>query len=311
MMTTMKTEMVFFDVETAAAPSPSDTDRQWHMLEFGAILVCPRRLVELSSYSTFIRPDDLSAVSTRFASSPTHAAAFAEAPSFADVADDIFALLDGRVWAGHNIRRFDCHRVHDAFAAAGRPAPEPAGVVDSLAVLGRLFGRRAGDLKMATLATYFGIGKQTHRSLDDARMNLEVLKHCAAVLLLESSLPGVLGGEDNNGDGAVTRRRAAQHFAGNVFNRSMSSTAPKPNTLQMAFARAAASPSSTKVTAAATPAAAAVQKVNGRSGKRDSTGKLVAATPTTSGGGGPRARRPVATTTPFSMILRHSRAIVR
>uniref|UniRef100_A0ACD5TSK5 Uncharacterized protein n=1 Tax=Avena sativa TaxID=4498 RepID=A0ACD5TSK5_AVESA len=303
--TTTKTEMVFFDVETAAAPLPTSTDKHWHMLEFGAILVCPRRLVELSSYSTFIRPDDLSAVSTRFASSPTHAAAFAEAPSFADVADDIFALLDGRVWAGHNIRRFDCHRVRNAFAALGRPGPEPAGVVDSLAVLGRVFGRRAGDLKMATLATYFGIGKQTHRSLDDARMNLEVLKHCATVLLLESSLPGVLGGEDN-GDGAVTRRRAAQHVAGNVFNRNRS-TAPKPNTLEMAFARAAASPSS-KVTAA-TPAAAAVQKVNGRSGKRDSTGKLVVATPTASGGG-PRARRPVATT-PFSMILRHSRYIVR
>ncbi|XP_047053872.1 protein NEN4-like [Lolium rigidum] len=279
MTTTMKKEMVFFDVETAAAPSASDTDRRWHMLEFGAILVCPRRLVELSSYSTFIQPDDLSAVSGRFASSPSHAAAFAEAPSFDDVADDIFELLDGRVWAGHNIRRFDCHRVRDSFAAAGRPAPEPAGVVDSLAVLGRVFGRRAGDLKMATLATYFGIGKQTHRSLDDARMNLEVLKHCATVLLLESSLPGVLGGEDA-GDGAVTRRRAAT----------------------------AASSTVTAVTTR--PASAAVQKVNGRSCKRDSTGKVVKATTTATPSAAPRARRPV-TTTPFSMILRHSRAIVR
>ncbi|KAM0878334.1 hypothetical protein ACQ4PT_034952 [Festuca glaucescens] len=307
MTTTMKKEMVFFDVETAAAPSASDTDRRWHMLEFGAILVCPRRLVELSSYSTFIQPDDLSAVSGRFASSPSHAAAFAAAPSFADVADDIFELLDGRVWAGHNIRRFDCHRVRDAFAAAGRPAPEPAGVVDSLAVLGRVFGRRAGDLKMATLATYFGIGKQTHRSLDDARMNLEVLKHCATVLLLESSLPGVLGGEDA-GDGAVTRRRAANSITGNVFNGNRS-TAPKPstNTLQMAFARAA---SSSTVTAVTTPASAAVQKVNGRSCKRDSTGKVVKATTTATPSAAPRARRSV-TTTPFSMILRHSRAIVR
>ncbi|CAM0878869.1 unnamed protein product [Alopecurus aequalis] len=299
-MTTTKTEMVFFDVETAAAPTATSTDRHWDILEFGAILVCPRRLVELSSYSTFIRPPSLSAVSTRFASSPTHAAAFASAPAFADVADDIFALLDGRVWAGHNIRRFDCHRVRDAFAAAGRPAPEPAGVVDSLGVLGRVFGRRAGDLKMATLATYFGIGKQTHRSLDDARMNLEVLKHCATVLLLESSLPEVLGGE-HDGDGAVTRRRAANSIASNVFNTGRPTMAPKTtNTLQMAFARAAAPPSST-VTAVA-PAAAAVQKVNGRSCKRDSTGKVVAASRP--------ARRPTATT-PFSMILRHSRAIVR
>ncbi|CAH8388067.1 unnamed protein product [Eruca vesicaria subsp. sativa] len=39
------------------------------------------------------------------------------------------------------------------------------------------FGRRrAGDMKMATLATYFGLGKQTHRSLEDVRMNLRVSK---------------------------------------------------------------------------------------------------------------------------------------
>ncbi|KAM3198338.1 hypothetical protein ACQJBY_073470 [Aegilops geniculata] len=280
MATEAKEEMVFFDVETAAAPSPTDSSGQWWLLEFGAILVCPRRLVELASYSTLIRPGDPSAVSRRFSGDPALSAAFRAAPPFADVADDIFALLDGRVWAGHNIRRFDCHRVREAFAAAGRAAPVPVAVVDSLSVLARGFGRRAGDLKMATLAAYFGIGKQTHRSLDDVRMNLEVLKHCAAVLMLESNLPaGVLPGAD---DGAVTRRRAA----------SSTTTAP-------------ATPPR--------PPAAAVLKVNGRSCKRDSTGKVVtvangAATATSTGGR--RVRRPM-TTTPFSMILRHSRAIVR
>ncbi|KAF7020373.1 hypothetical protein CFC21_033482 [Triticum aestivum] len=279
-----KKEMVFFDVETAAAPSPSDSSGQWWLLEFGAILVCPRRLVELASYSTLIRPGDPSAVSRRFSGDPSLSAAFRAAPPFADVADDIFALLDGRVWAGHNIRRFDCHRVREAFAAAGRAAPEPVAVVDSLNVLAQGFGRRAGDLKMATLAAYFGIGKQTHRSLDDVRMNLEVLKHCAAVLMLESNLPaGVLPGAD---DGAVTRRRAAT---------SSTTTAP--------------------ATPPRPPPAAAVLKVNGRSScKRDSTGKVVAAargaaTATTSGGAR-RVRRPM-TTPPFSMVLRHSRAIVR
>lgn len=63
---------------------------------------------------------------------------------------------------------------------------------------------------MATLASYFGIGNQTHRyintqafmrysglcsndlylfrSLDDVRMNFEVLKYCATVLFLVRSL---------------------------------------------------------------------------------------------------------------------------
>lgn len=47
-------------------------------------------------------------------------------------------------------------------------------------------------MKMATLATYFGLGQQKHRSLEDVRMNLEVVKYCATVLFLESSLSDVL-----------------------------------------------------------------------------------------------------------------------
>ncbi|XP_048443538.1 protein NEN3 [Pyrus x bretschneideri] len=44
---------------------------------------------------------------------------------------------------------------------------------------------------MQSLATYFRLGDQPHRSLGDVRMNLEVLKCCAAVLYLESSLPDI------------------------------------------------------------------------------------------------------------------------
>ncbi|CAL0325774.1 unnamed protein product [Lupinus luteus] len=44
---------------------------------------------------------------------------------------------------------------------------------------------------MATLASYFGLGCQTHRSLYDVRLNLEVLKYCATVLFLESSLSDI------------------------------------------------------------------------------------------------------------------------
>ncbi|XP_074371944.1 protein NEN4 [Apium graveolens] len=184
------TEIVFFDLETNV---PKRIGEKFWVLEFGAIVVCPRTLVELDSYVTLIKPGDLSVVALR----PGRCGAItrqavSNAPCFEEVADKIFEILDGRVWAGHNIQRFDCVRIKEAFASIGRPAPVPVGMIDSLGVLTQKFGRRAGNMKMASLATYFGLGQQKHRSLDDVRMNLEVLKHCATVLFLESSLPSIL-----------------------------------------------------------------------------------------------------------------------
>ncbi|KAK7301366.1 hypothetical protein RJT34_12229 [Clitoria ternatea] len=49
-------------------------------------------------------------------------------------------------------------------------------------------------MEMATLASYFGLGQQKHRSLVDVRKNMEVLKHCATVLFLWFEvLDGLLG----------------------------------------------------------------------------------------------------------------------
>lgn len=60
---------------------------------------------------------------------------------------------------------------------------------------------------MASLATYFGLGQQTHRSLDDVRMNLEVLKYCATVLFMESSLPDIFTENSWVSPNAITRSR--------------------------------------------------------------------------------------------------------
>ncbi|XP_068637205.1 protein NEN1-like [Aristolochia californica] len=180
-------ELVFMDVETTV---PFRVGQKHLLLEFGAILVCPRTLLELESYSTLIRPSDLSSISpASYRCNGITKDAAANAPYFAQIADKVFDILHGRVWVGHNILKFDCPRIREAFADIGRPAPEPSGTLDSLTLLTQRFGRRAGNMKMATLAKYFGLGEQKHRSLDDVRLNLEVLKHCAAVLFLESCLP--------------------------------------------------------------------------------------------------------------------------
>lgn len=184
-----RSEIAFFDVETTV---PKRGER-FAILEFGSILVCPKKLTELRSYTTLVQPADLGLISTlSVRCNGISRNDVVSAPLFSDIADTVYDILHGRIWAGHNILRFDCARIREAFAEIGRQPPEPKGAIDSLALLTQRFGRRAGDMKMATLATYFGLGKQTHRSLDDVRMNLEVLKYCATVLFLESSLPDVL-----------------------------------------------------------------------------------------------------------------------
>ncbi|XP_020594983.1 protein NEN4-like [Phalaenopsis equestris] len=197
-------ELVFFDVETTAA---AGRGRRFWVVEFGSIVVCPKKLVEVESFCSLVRPPDISLVAPRRLSGITREAV-ATAPMFEELADRVYDILNGRVWVGHNILRFDCHRIKEAFADIGRQPPEPIDVIDSLEILAKAFGRRAGDLKMATLASYFGLGQQKHRSLDDVRMNLEVLKHCAAVLLLESKLPHVLPGREEGSLSMVTRSRA-------------------------------------------------------------------------------------------------------
>ncbi|KAJ4977579.1 hypothetical protein NE237_008359 [Protea cynaroides] len=66
------------------------------ILEFGAILVCPRKLVELESYSTLVKPADLSSISaTSIQCNGITRDTVACAPTFREVVDDIFDLFYG------------------------------------------------------------------------------------------------------------------------------------------------------------------------------------------------------------------------
>lgn len=180
--------IVFFDLEMRY----SNPGQDWVLLEFGSIFVCPRRLIELDSYSTLIRPDDPLFLDTfSDLSNGITREALASAPHFSQVAKKIYQILHGKIWAGHNIQRFDCVKIKGAFDGINRPSPEYRHLIDSLPLLKKWFGKRAGNMKLDSLAAYFGFEDQVHRSLDDVRMNLEVVKHCGSVLFLESSFPGI------------------------------------------------------------------------------------------------------------------------
>jgi len=181
-------EIVFYDVETTV---PFQKGHKFTMIEFGAVVLDKTGLYEKECFSTLIRPNpdkvyapiskrsvDCNGITDRMV---------AKAPSFSDVSDQIYKILHGRIWAGHNIVRFDNRRIEEEFKAIGKQPPTPKGIIDTLPLLRRTFGKeRAGNLKMATLGHYFGLGAERHRALEDARMNINVLQRCATVLFLES-----------------------------------------------------------------------------------------------------------------------------
>ncbi|KAM0004310.1 putative ribonuclease H-like superfamily, exonuclease, RNase T/DNA polymerase III [Helianthus debilis subsp. tardiflorus] len=199
-------EIVFFDLETTDIPS---RNQPYAILEYGSILVCPKKLTELESYQTLVRPLDLSLISAdSIRVNGITADHVVSCPTFSEIADKVYDILDGvydydlfhehyehcemdcltgRVWAGHNIVKFDCVVLKEAYAQINRKPPVPKGIIDTLKLLTDTFGGRTDNMKMATLAKYFGLGQQSHRSLDDVRMNFEVVKLCASVLFLESS----------------------------------------------------------------------------------------------------------------------------
>ena len=98
------------------------------------------------------------------------------------------------------------------FERIGKKAPQAAGYIDTLALLRQsIFGKRAGDMKLASLGLYYGLGIEQHRrvyisyvsggmcalaplltiargrSIEDVRMNIEVFKKVALTLFLEGA----------------------------------------------------------------------------------------------------------------------------
>lgn len=88
-----RSEIAFFDVETTV---PTRAGQRFAILEFGAILVCPRKLEELESYSTLVQPSDLSLISSLSVrcNGITHDAV-TSAPTFAEIADKVHDILHG------------------------------------------------------------------------------------------------------------------------------------------------------------------------------------------------------------------------
>ena len=86
--------IVFYDLETTIPLKKGD---QAQILEFAAVTLSIQGLAEVDSFATFVRPITLAAVSQRSTKVNGITVQDVEnAPTFADVADRIFSILDGQ-----------------------------------------------------------------------------------------------------------------------------------------------------------------------------------------------------------------------
>jgi DNA polymerase III epsilon subunit-like protein len=166
-------EIVFFDLETTVPP----TD----IIEFASITLDGSTLLEKGRFSLLIYSDLITVRST----SVNHITErmVEGAPSFSRIADQIHEILDGKIWAGHNIKSFDIPVLFRKFEQVGFKAPKPALVFDTLWFLKKRFPSPDGH-SLATLGRNLGLGEESHRALDDVEMNINVLARAFPQLVL-------------------------------------------------------------------------------------------------------------------------------
>jgi DNA polymerase III epsilon subunit-like protein len=176
-------EMIFFDIETTGTANSE-------VIEFGAIIVDKFTYKEIKRYTRLIKPYGKISYYAGLIHNITYNM-LNDQPRFKQLAAEIYDLMHGRIWVGHSINSADIPILIKAFKAVEHSFPIEHGRIDTLPLIRKKFGKRAGDLKMATLGKYFGLGIEKHRALDDSIMTFEVLKCISLSHMLECEMPTV------------------------------------------------------------------------------------------------------------------------
>lgn len=108
------------------------------------------------------------------------------APTLREQAPRIKEMLDGAIWIGHNIRRFDAPFLIEAFSRIGVDL-RPSRIIDTLERDRMMRPDRDGvrtrhDLRSACTAWGLSWIGQQHRAVDDARMTADLAIRQASVL---------------------------------------------------------------------------------------------------------------------------------
>jgi DNA polymerase III epsilon subunit-like protein len=94
-------------------------------------------MYEKERYSTLVRGIGITAKSMEC--NKITADMVKDAPTFDQVADNIFKIMDGKIWVGHNIKTFDIPEINKHFERIKRDPPLPKFIVDTRYLIKRIF----------------------------------------------------------------------------------------------------------------------------------------------------------------------------
>ena len=193
-------EIVYFDTETTGLSVERDK-----IIEYGGFVVTPDQKIgrRLKQYvrASFVSPG---------ASETNHLTVdmLKDAPEFKEIAWEIKDLMDGRIWAGYNIRNFDVPLLLREFSDADIPPPTCAGTLDVFDKF-KEWGlcEKVGNLKLDSVGRYFGFPEETHDALDDAQLTywcfLRV--HAWKTEMHHLASPGLAGPRSRGGNVATEK----------------------------------------------------------------------------------------------------------
>jgi DNA polymerase III epsilon subunit-like protein len=136
----MNSNIVIFDIET--------TVPNGDIIEFGCIVLDGRTLKEIIRYETLIYAESMNFITTKYNGIKKYM--LKNKPIFSEISQIIFNLLDNNIWMGHNINRFDKHKLIKQYEIFNLKVPQPIKILDTLDILKKIYPNKLENFRLAT-----------------------------------------------------------------------------------------------------------------------------------------------------------------
>jgi DNA polymerase III epsilon subunit-like protein len=186
--------IAFFDLETTI---PAGDGNPRRIIQVGIAIVDMSRMAIVKRVEYNVGGPEVARLVSEHSVRTTHLSSeeVRRAPIFATVAREIFDVMNGLVWAGHNIVNFDIPTLRYEYELLHMIPPVPTGILDTLITI-RSWRKEETHvpfptrLALASIAEFLGMSDETHTALDDAILSFEAIERMCAASTLRRLLYG-------------------------------------------------------------------------------------------------------------------------